>query len=174
MYRLLREGGDDVILVEAGPDFGPADSGRWPQGLVDIREDAGDTHDWGYEEILPDGQTASRSLARVVGGCSAHNNACVVWGLPSDYDRWAEVLGDQGWSYATLRPLFDHIENAQPPSAFRGVGGPLPTAPYAGPLSPWSEAFVAAARQAGLPELGDLSDPDPTGGVARWHLNVRG
>ncbi|MGH2405337.1 MAG: GMC family oxidoreductase [bacterium] len=173
-YRLLREWHDDVILVEAGSDFGPAESGRWPIDLLDIREDVGDAHDWGYEEILPDGSAAPRSLARVIGGCSAHNNAGAAWGLPSDYDHWAEVLGEQGWSYTAPRPLFDRIENAQPPSAFRGLGGSLPTAPYAGTLSPCSEVFMAAARQAGLPELSDLSDPAPMGGVARWHLNVRG
>ena len=30
----LTEAGDDVLLLEAGPDYGPLGSGRWPKALL--------------------------------------------------------------------------------------------------------------------------------------------
>ena len=43
----LAEAGRDVMLLEAGPDYGPIDSGRWPPELLDARMLA-TSHDWGY------------------------------------------------------------------------------------------------------------------------------
>src|SRR6266853_5618637 len=71
---LLVEGSEQsVLLLEAGPDSGPCNSGRWPAELLD----AGAiplTHDWGYRSRKTD---ASRVItyerARVIGGCSSHN-----------------------------------------------------------------------------------------------------
>ena len=46
---LLAENSDQtVLLLEAGPDYGPFADGRWPAELID----AGSipiTHDWGYD-----------------------------------------------------------------------------------------------------------------------------
>src|SRR6266436_3227804 len=95
-----------VLLLEAGPDYGPFDSGlpRWPRELLD----AGAiplTHDWGYRS----GKDASRVItyerARVIGGCSSHNGCAAIWGSSVDYDGWA-ALGNPGWSADELRPLF--------------------------------------------------------------------
>ena len=62
----LSADGATVTLVEAGPDYGPADSGDWPADLLDPRSPT-DSHDW-YPEA-----EFSLSRARVIGGCSAHN-----------------------------------------------------------------------------------------------------
>ena len=43
----LAEQGRDVLLLEAGPDYGPSDSGRWPAELLSARMLA-TSHDWGY------------------------------------------------------------------------------------------------------------------------------
>src|SRR5207249_8097952 len=61
-----------VCLVEAGPDYGPASEGYWPNELLDARVRPG-THDWGYGEEREDGTTVLEPRARVIGGCSAHN-----------------------------------------------------------------------------------------------------
>ena len=41
-----------VVLLEAGPDYGPLSSGRWPAGLLDARS-LPRTHDWGYHGHRP-------------------------------------------------------------------------------------------------------------------------
>jgi hypothetical protein len=71
-----------VCLVEAGPDYGRVDGGQWPVELLDVRRRAR-THDWGYVEERPDGRTAPVSRARVVGGCSAHNQCAARVARPS-------------------------------------------------------------------------------------------
>src|SRR5271168_3570893 len=63
---------ETVLLLEAGPDYGPFAAGRWPKELTD----AGTiplTHEWGYDSGR---QYAPRVIpferARVIGGCSSH------------------------------------------------------------------------------------------------------
>jgi choline dehydrogenase len=95
----LAEAGRDVLLIEAGPDYGPFRSGLWPTELIDARMLA-TTHDWGY--------TSGRwtfERARVIGGCSSHNGAIAAVGHRVDYDAW----GLPGWSAADVAPLFAEV-----------------------------------------------------------------
>ena len=43
----LVESGASVLVLEAGPDYGPHDSGRWPAELLEAF-DLAETHAWGY------------------------------------------------------------------------------------------------------------------------------
>ena len=43
----LAAAGVDVVLVEAGPDYGPLDRAAWPPEILDATALA-TTHDWGY------------------------------------------------------------------------------------------------------------------------------
>jgi choline dehydrogenase len=100
--RLTERGGRTVCLVEAGPDYGPHDAGRWPADLLDAA-DCATSHDWGYGVDV---------ACRVVGGCSAHNGCLVVRGTPADYDGWAAATGDAGWGWAAMEPLLERAEAA--------------------------------------------------------------
>ena len=98
----LAERGADVVLVEAGPDYGSRSHNRWPTELLDARMIA-TTHDWGYTSgPVPGRATWTFERARVLGGCSSHNGAIAAVGHHSDYDAW----GLPGWSTNDLRPLF--------------------------------------------------------------------
>ena len=88
--RLSEEPDRTVCLVEAGPDYGPYDEGRWPADILDARQLALDSHCWARD----DEQDRSQLRARILGGCSAHNACAVLRGPPVDYDRWGA-----GWSY---------------------------------------------------------------------------
>jgi choline dehydrogenase-like flavoprotein len=88
-----------VALVEAGPDYGPRTRGKWPQDLLDAHHSP-DSHDWGLEQ----------SRARVVGGCSTHNECALVRALPGDYDRW-EI---PGWSDEDLAPVVNEMQRLLP------------------------------------------------------------
>lgn len=149
--RLSEEAERSVCLVEAGPDYGPSDGGRWPADVLDARA-APYTHDWGFG----DGRSLLR--ARIVGGCSAHNACFVVWGAPEDYDEWGEE-----WSFAAVRP---HLERAQRMIETR------PVEPEE--ITPVQRAVIEAAGVAGIPFLDDLNRLDVTDGIAPVPLNAVG
>src|SRR5712664_3394343 len=46
--RLAAGSSERTLLLEAGPDYGPADSGRWPHDLLDATIAAQWYHDWGH------------------------------------------------------------------------------------------------------------------------------
>src|SRR5436190_9048915 len=122
--RLSEDPARRVCLVEAGPDYGPHDSGRWPPDLLDARRLALDSHRW-----RQDREDRSQARARVLGGCSAHNACAVARGEPRDYDEWPD-----GWRAADLAPCLDRAETQLGARLFRDEE-----------LSPWHRAFAAAA-----------------------------
>ncbi len=65
--RLAAGSSERTLLLEAGPDYGPADSGRWPHDLLDATSAALWSHDWGYTGEFG-GQVIHFNRARVVGG----------------------------------------------------------------------------------------------------------
>ncbi|MFM7551304.1 MAG: GMC family oxidoreductase, partial [Actinomycetota bacterium] len=97
----LAEAGADVLLVEAGPDYGPHGAPGWPADLVDATTLAL-SHDWGYTS--PDGRWAWER-ARVIGGCSSHNGAIAAVGHRADYDGW----GLPGWTGNEVEPVFRDV-----------------------------------------------------------------
>jgi choline dehydrogenase len=150
--RLSEDPRRGVCLVEAGPDYGPFDAGGWPADLVDPREPS-DSHDW-----YP-GAEMSLSRARVIGGCSAHNAAFVVWGDRRDYDEW----GVSGWDFDSIEPYLRRAEReiSTRPLRDEELGG-------------WARAVRAAAPLAGLPVLEDLNDLSRPEGAAHIPVNVDG
>ncbi len=65
----LAAAGPDVLVIEAGPDYGPAAAGRWPADLLDAGS-LPTSHDWGYRTTGAGGGTLALDRARVLGGCS--------------------------------------------------------------------------------------------------------
>ena len=138
-----------VCLVEAGPDYGPLEEGRWPADLLDAR-DLARSHLWSA------GGEDGRSLGgRVLGGSSSVNACMVVAGTAADYDEWG-----RGWSFADVRPFLDRARSelrAAPANTDR------PTA--------YQRAFLDAAQAAGHPRV----DPDDLAtpvGVGPYPANV--
>ena len=169
--RLLETTDVRLCLVEAGPDYGPAGP-AWPQELLDPRRFP-TSHDWGFAEVRRDG-ALPEPRAKVIGGCSAHNQCAAVWALPGDYDTWAAIADDAMWSYRALRPVIDDIEDAHGGEpAYRGAGGRLPTRPHrTNELASWQRAFLAATTEAGFERLSDLSAVAPDAGACAFQANV--
>ncbi|UOZ03464.1 GMC family oxidoreductase [Amycolatopsis sp. WQ 127309] len=174
VHSLLRSGVDDVVLAEAGPDHGPATAGGWHGDLLDARV-VPESHDWGYWSQYGDRKTFAHARAKVLGGCSTFNEAHVVWGRPDEYDRWARLWDEPGWSWKGLRDDIDAVELSEPASDFHGRAGMLETAPHdeAG-LTQWSRGFLTGALEAGYARLPDFGAPAAEGGVAIWRANQRG
>ncbi len=155
------KGDRSVLVLEAGPDYGPFDGGEWPADLLDARGLPTGGHDWGYHSSATYG---ARGLplerARVIGGCSAHNGCAAVWGHRLDYDGW-ERLGNPGWGADALRPYFERANQRLR----------VHTPPRAA-LGPFHEAVLGAAPSAGLPLVDDLNDLDGPLGMAVSPINV--
>jgi choline dehydrogenase-like flavoprotein len=150
--RLSEDPRRTVCLVEAGPDYGPFSGGGWPAELVDPREPCS-SHDW------DPGAEMSLSRAKVIGGCSAHNAAFVVWGDRRDYDEWAAP----GWSFDSIEP---YLRGAEPAIRTRRLA--------AEELGPWARAVRDAAPEAGIPVLDDLNDLSSPQGAAHMPVNANG
>jgi choline dehydrogenase len=123
--RLSEKPSRSVCLVEAGPDYGPYEEGRWPDDIVDGRQLAF-SHSW-----ETDREDRSQLRARILGGCSAHNACVVLPGAPADYDEWGP-----GWTHAELEPYL------------RRAGEELRTRRRADEeVSAWARAFLEAAPE---------------------------
>lgn len=173
VHALLEAGVGSVVLVEAGPDYGPFNDGRWPEDLLSAQT-VPRSHDWGYAGTYARGRHFPHERARVLGGCSAHNEANVVWPSPGVFDAWAAAFDDPSWSRVALQPVVDAVEDCTPASPSHGRGGRLPTHPYdEAELTQWSAAFLEAAAGWGLVHRPDFSMGDGEDGVAIWHANTR-
>jgi choline dehydrogenase len=125
--RLSENPARSVCLVEAGPDYGRYDAGRWPDDLLDARWLALESHCWETNR-----EDRSQLRARVLGGCSTHNACVILRGTDADYDEWGE-----GWDAATMKPYLDRAEEM---FAVRTLDPQE--------LSPWHRAFADAAGDA--------------------------
>ena len=153
--RLSEDGARQVCLVEAGPDYGPSESGRWPADILDARLPA-TSHDWSDSEgELP--------AARILGGCSAHNMCTLMHGAAADYDGWAEVTGDAGLSAEAFEPYLRRAEERMTQRRF-GVEE----------LDPWFRGVAAASEELGLPVHENGNAAGATEGLARLPFNLRG
>jgi choline dehydrogenase len=153
-----------VLLLEAGPDYGPPTSGNWPERLLDPTLMPVEEVSWEYTSACQYG-TSEMPLqrARVMGGCSSHNGCAAVWGHRSDYDAWAVANGPAGarWSAAEVEPLF------------REVNARLRVhTPPREELTPFHRAVLDAAVDAGYPFICDLSSLDPEFGFAIGPVNI--
>lgn len=158
---VARDTEQQVVLLEAGPDYGPLSDSRWPADLLDARR-LGLSHDWGYSGLAHPSHTQPTAFnrARVIGGCSSHNGCVALLGHRRDYDRWAE-LGNPGWGWASVAPAFERAKRAL-----------RVRIPGDHEVTPFQFAFVAGAVAAGIPRVADLNDPDDDAGVAPSPANI--
>lgn len=164
--RLTEDEGHEVVLVEAGPDYG---GGPLPPDLVDGTRNSMRRHDWGYgyratttgvggafDQPFPRG--------RVVGGSSAVNTCIALRGQPYDYDEWA-ARGLPEWSWEKCLPYFKKLErDLDFDNEWHGQDGPLPIRRHKpDELVPWQAAFLEAWRELGFGSCPDTNDPTTSG-----------
>lgn len=99
------------------------------------------------------GQQCAYPLGKMLGGSSSLNYQIYARGNPADYDRW-QSLGNNGWSYADLVPLFKRLENTtlvhNVDRIYRGVSGPL-SVTHSEYRTELAKAFVEASGERGMP-----------------------
>ena len=161
--RVAAETDAHVVLVEAGPDYGPRGSGAWPADLLDGGALV-TSHDWGYASgAIPGREAITFPRARVVGGCSAHNGCVVAVGCPADYDAWAALTRDARWSAEAIRPA---LSRTLLRLAVRTYGEDE--------VGPFHRACLDAAAALGLPRADDLDDLDAGIGFGIEPVNIEG
>ena len=154
--RLSADPSRRVLLVEAG--FAD-DSERistpqaWPALYkTDV--------DWAFETVpqARTGHVHDIPRGRTVGGSGSINAMAFLRGDRRDFDAWA-YQGCTGWDYESVLPYFKRSESVpHGDPRYRGASGPLRPAPAAR-LHPLSQAYLAAAQQAGQPLAADLNGP---------------
>lgn len=150
--RLSEDHGRSVLLLEAGPDYGSFEEGGWPADILDASSAADTSHDWGFR-----GPSASR--AKIMGGCSSHNECVVAWPPPGDHHAWAQV-GDAGWSFEQQRLYLERAQTL------------LRTATDDEGMSYLEETFLAAVEEMDLPLLDGMNDPRWFPGAAPLSRNI--
>jgi choline dehydrogenase len=174
--RLSADPDHQVALVEAGPDFGPADSGRWPEAIALTPSPRSwpmlGHHDWGYQAEVA-GRRLPYFAGKVMGGSSATNMNGIAMGLRRDYQRWV-ALGNPGWSFDDLLPYFQRVERLENDDVpLRGREGQVPVQRF-GLDGPLLDDLRAAAVDAGVPAIADVTGPDAVVGIGGATRNVRG
>lgn len=155
---LLASHRDDPILVlDAGPDYGPFDPAAWPRDMLDARS-IPLSHDWGLISAPP--QRLDLPRARIVGGCSAHNGCTVSRGARADYDGWA-AAGNPGWDAGTAEPLLDWAHDRFRVRRYRMEE-----------LTVAQAAFVNAGVRTGLPFADDLDRLEAGPGIGPMPVNI--
>lgn len=123
--RLSADPKYQVLVLEAGRESHPWS--RIPVGFAKLIENP--AANWLYSSE-PDEGTGNRRIpiprGKLLGGSSSINGMVFVRGQSQDYDTWAQ-LGNRGWSYREVLPIFRDMESYQgnADDEFRGRGGPL-------------------------------------------------
>lgn len=161
-HRLSDNHRYDVLLLEAGP----SDRSMWIHMPAGVQRAIGDPRlEWGLTTEPESGMAGRRlpvPLGRTLGGSSSLNGMLYVRGQPEDYDGWA-TAGCDGWSWSEVLPYFRRAEtNDRGSDQLHGGYGPLRVS-SAGHRSLLSDAFISAARSAGIPRNDDFNGSQQEG-----------
>ena len=170
--RLTREHDYSVLLIEAGGK----DDYLWihiPVGYLYCIDNP--RTDWRFRTEADPGLNG-RSLiyprGKVLGGSSSINGMIYMRGQARDYDHWAELTGDLGWSWKEVLPVFIQSEDHHGGGdAMHGRGGEWRVERQR--LS-WEilDAFREAAAQTGIPKIDDFNRGDNEG-CSYFEVNQR-
>ncbi len=181
--RLSADGTKRVLLIEAGG----SDNYHWIHIPVGYLYCIGNPRtDWLYR-TQPDPGLNGRQLryprGRVLGGSSSINGMIYMRGQRRDYDGWAQLLGDDEWTWGNCLPDFklhedhyrlgaDGIADAQARAQFAAFHGSKGEWRVQRQRLRWQvlDAFAAAAQQAGIKATDDFNQGDNEG-VGYFEVN---
>jgi choline dehydrogenase len=194
--RLSANASKRVLLIEAGRK----DDYHWIHIPVGYLYCIGNPRtDWLYH-TEPDAGLNGRVLkyprGKTLGGCSSINGMMYMRGQARDYDQWAQITGDESWSWLSSLPYFklheDHYKGANALHGARGTPAELladsdttyrQTLRHHQAGGEWRvekqrlrwdvlDAFAQAATQAGIPATDDFNRGDNEG-VGYFEVNQK-
>jgi choline dehydrogenase-like flavoprotein len=158
--RLSSDPRNRVLLLEAGgPDKSPLI--HMPRGAAKLY--ASQTHAWHFATEAHDNVPSEIWIrGKGLGGSSSINGMMYFRGQPEDYDGW-EALGCRGWGWADMSRAFRAIERHElGADNIRGTSGPVGIS-VERIRNPFTEAFIEAGEQMGLPRVEDINRPEQEG-----------
>jgi choline dehydrogenase len=165
--RLTEDPENEVVLVEAGPDYATFD--EVPDDIRDADDMSQEAHDWGLSAHFiepPQAREPQRyPRGRVVGGSSCVNAAVGVRPTIEDYRRWA-ADGNDAWDWDEVRPVLERIETDLDFGERPGHGSSGPVTITRSPHSEWPPptlAFEQACIAKGFDAVADINEPGSTG-----------
>jgi choline dehydrogenase len=170
--RLSKDPSKRVLLIEAGG----RDDYHWIHIPVGYLYCIGNPRtDWLYQ-TEPDAGLNGRSLryprGKTLGGSSSINGMIYMRGQARDYAGWAEMTGDDTWSWDNVLPAFkQHEDHYLGADAMHGAGGEWRVEKQ---RLRWDilDAFAQAAQQAGVPHSTDFNRGDNEG-VGYFQVNQK-
>ena len=125
--------------------------------------------DWGFWSE-PQKHINNRKLylprGKAIGGSSTTNAMAYVRGNKADFDEWAS-FGNKGWSYEEVLPFFKKSEANESMNylerAYHGTTGELNVTLPKHFKTPFGQAFIDAAIQAGIPRNKDYNGKEQNG-----------
>ncbi len=194
--RLSADASKRVLLIEAGRK----DDYHWIHIPVGYLYCIGNPRtDWLFN-TEPDAGLNGRALryprGKTLGGSSSINGMIYMRGQARDYDQWAQLTGDEAWTWGNALPYFklheDHYKGASAAHGARGVAPELMrdgVDPYRKVLrhrnagGEWRvekqrlrwdvlDAFSQAAQQAGIPASDDFNQGSNEG-VGYFEVNQK-
>ena len=183
--RLSKDPSKRVLLLEAGK----ADNYPWIHIPVGYLYCIGNPRtDWLYQ-TEPDAGLNGRSLryprGKTLGGCSSINGMIYMRGQARDYDGWAQIVGDDAWSWANSLPDFmaheDHyrLDNGADPatgdnSRFSDIHGHGGEWRIEKQRLRWDilDDFATAMTEAGFERTDDFNSGD-NAGVGYFEVNQK-
>jgi len=168
---LSASGRDRVLVLEAG---GP-DRSFWIRTPIGYgRTFADPAVNWKYQ-TLPNPALGGRTMywprGKVVGGSSSINALVYCRGMPVDFDDW-RALGNVGWGWDDVRPVFERNERRVDPAGHATSEGPLDVKDVRPFLHPTQATWQAAARELALPFSDDFNGAEPEG-FGCYRITVR-
>ena len=156
--RLSENPRNEVLLVEAGgPDRNPLF--HLPKGFAKLMDN--EKFSWRYatKPFGPNHIGEFWVRGKVIGGSSAINGMVYNRGNREDYDE-LERLGNKGWGWDNILPIFRSFEDNQfGASPVRGAGGPLHLTVPRDP-DPMCEEMITAGTKLGLRRVDDINEAD--------------
>ncbi|MDO9072075.1 MAG: GMC family oxidoreductase N-terminal domain-containing protein [Rubrivivax sp.] len=170
--RLCADPRHRVLLLEAGG----RDDYHWIHIPVGYLYCIGNARtDWLYfteEDVGLNGRKLRYPRGRVLGGCSSINGMIYMRGQSRDYDQWARLTGEEGWSWANCLPFFkQHEDHWRGADDAHGAGNEWRVEKQ---RLRWEilEAFAVAAQEAGIPATDDFNRGDNEG-VGYFEVNQK-
>ncbi|KAI1122253.1 glucose-methanol-choline oxidoreductase [Nemania abortiva] len=122
--RLVEQGAGTVAIIEAGTFYEtttgslmeiPADAFAWAGKLP---TDWQPLADWGYHTVPQVGAYNAKlkyPRGKMLGGSSARNFMIYHRGTKGSYQKWADMVGDDGYTFENLLPYFQKSVHLSPP-----------------------------------------------------------
>ncbi|KAI0311429.1 alcohol oxidase [Amylostereum chailletii] len=156
--RLSEDAGTSVLLIEAGGRLVVSRSDFTNQNILVPGFSAtlsNSQFDWNFTTTTQTGLN-NRSIkyprGHVLGGSTAINQMEYCRGTKDDFDRWANITGDDGWSWEKLQPFMLKVQRMTLPADQHDTSGQFNPAIHGstGPVATSVEGFSLGIDARGL------------------------